>query len=96
LAGDNAYAHPWIRQYCHRRGITPVLPENKQQRANRAKKPGRKPILDKTLYRRRNVVERVIGWLKQNRRIATRYEKRSENYLAFLKMAIIRRLLRLL
>ena len=30
---------------------------------------------DWVLYRERNIVERAIGWLKQSRRIATRYKK---------------------
>ncbi len=94
LAGDNAYSPKRIRHYCHRRNITPVIPENKQQRRNRTKKPGRKPRLNKVLYRQRNIVERLIGWLKENRRLAMRFEKRPENYLAFLHIAIVRRLLR--
>ena len=35
-------------------------------------------------YRERNRVERLINRLKQNRRIATRYEKYAVNYLAML------------
>ncbi|MFO0624487.1 MAG: transposase [Polyangiales bacterium] len=41
-------------------------------------------------YRRRNVVERLIGWLQQFRRIATRYEKRASNDLAMLTLAAVR------
>jgi hypothetical protein len=33
------------------------------------------------LYRERNRVERLINQLKQFRRLATRYEKRADNYL---------------
>ncbi len=94
LTGDNAYSCKRIRHECHRRDITPVLPENKQQKANRSRKPGQKPTLDREKYRRRNIVERLIGWLKHNRRIATRYEKLSESYRAFILLAIIRRFLR--
>lgn len=50
--------------------------------------------LDTAAYRRRNVVERCVGWLKELRRIATRYEKLALNYLAFVKLAMIRRCLR--
>ena len=48
------------------------------------------PDFDAATYRRRNVVERLIGWLKQFRRIATRYEKRASNYLAMLTLAAVR------
>ena len=42
---------------------------------------------DKALYRMRNMVERCLNRLKQYRRIATRYEKKSENYLSMLTIA---------
>jgi transposase len=34
-------------------------------------------------------IERTIAWLKSMRRIATRYERKADNYLAFLQIAII-------
>ena len=42
------------------------------------------------LYRRRNLVERFFNKIKQFRRIATRYDKLAENYLAALKLACVR------
>ena len=42
------------------------------------------------LYRERNVVERVVGRLKEHRRIATRYDKLAASYLAFVQLAAIR------
>jgi transposase len=49
---------------------------------------------DREAYRRRNVVERCVGWLKENRRLATRYEKLAVNFLALVKLAMIRLCLR--
>ena len=46
-------------------------------------------------YRRRNVIERCVGWLREARAVATRYEKLAVHYLGILKLAIIRRHLRL-
>jgi transposase len=40
------------------------------------------------------VVERCIGWLKEARRLATRYEKLARNFLAMVYLAMIRRVLR--
>lgn len=37
--------------------------------------------------KKRNVVERAIGQMKQFRRVATRYEKKAENYLGFAWLA---------
>ena len=51
---------------------------------------------DKKKYRRRNVIERCIGWLKWCRRVATRYEKFAESYLTKIKLAMIQRCNRLL
>ncbi len=48
---------------------------------------------DRQAYRQRNVVERCIGWLKENRRVAVRYEKLAINYLGMLKLAMIQRYL---
>lgn len=44
---------------------------------------------NREIYRQRNQVERTINRLKQFRRVATRYEKRAENYLAMLTIAAI-------
>ena len=45
---------------------------------------------DRELYRERNVVERLIKRLKQFRRIATRYEKLSVNFLAMVRICQFR------
>jgi transposase len=37
-----------------------------------------------------------VGWLKENRRVGTRYDKLATSFLAFVNLAIIRRYLRLL
>ncbi|ANN61158.1 transposase [Mesorhizobium sp. SEMIA 3007] len=42
------------------------------------------------LYKARNLVERFFNKAKQFRRIATRYDKLAENYLAALKLVAIR------
>ena len=42
------------------------------------------------LYRERNLVERLVGKLKEYRRIATRYDKLAASYLAFVQLAAIR------
>ena len=47
-------------------------------------------LMDRVHYRERNVVERLVGWLKEFRRIATRYDKLAASYLAFVQLASIR------
>jgi transposase len=48
---------------------------------------------DRQIYRERNAVERCVGWLKECRRLAARYEKLAENFLAMVTLAMIQRYL---
>jgi len=43
--------------------------------------------IDKLLYKMRNVIERFFARIKRFRRIATRYEKYSDSFLAFIFFA---------
>jgi transposase len=66
-------------------------------RRRRTKRRRGRPIsYDRARYRGRNVVERCIGWLKECRSVATRYEKLAVHYLGMVELAIIERYLRLL
>ena len=88
LAGDKAYSYPAVRAYLRRRGILPVIPTRSNQRTN--------PRFDRATYKKRNVIERCVGWLKENRQLATRHAKLAASYLATVKLAMIQRCLRLL
>jgi len=81
LAGDKAYSSRTNRRYLRRRHIGAVIPRRRDER------PGRG--FDRAAYRERNVVERFINRLKQNRRIATRYEKLAVSYAAMVTIAAI-------
>jgi transposase len=72
-----------------RRGIRNTIPERRDRREQRQGRPGRRPDFDAALYARRNVVERCVGWLKQWRGVATRYEKRAVNYRAMVVIAAL-------
>ncbi len=52
--------------------------------------------VDRTLYRLRNLVERCFNKLKNARRVATRYDKSAESFLAFIDITSIRLWLRYL
>ena len=45
--------------------------------------------LDHRAYRRRNVIERMFGKLKNWRRIATRYDRLARNYLAAIALVAV-------
>ena len=91
LAGDKGYSYPRVRAWLRRRGIKAVIPRRKDQRPD----DGRARF-DKQTYRRRAVVEQCVGWLKECRAVATRFDKLAVNYLATVKLAMIQRYLRLL
>ena len=40
-------------------------------------------------YKEPNVIERLIGWLKNCRRIASRFEKNAHNFMAMINLAFI-------
>ena len=75
---DKAYDSNAIRQFLAAQGIEAVIPP----RANRVE-----PIHhDTEKYKLREKVERFFNKLKQFRRIATRYEKLSRTFLAFIHL----------
>ena len=90
LAGDKGFRADWIDEYLLALGITPVIPSKENEdRAARAVE------LDREAYRRRSIVECLIGWLKECRRIFSRFEKTAKNFGGMIKMAFIQRYLRL-
>jgi transposase len=46
--------------------------------------------LSQWVYRQRNVVERFFNKLKHFRAVATRYDKRDDNFLASVQLASVR------
>jgi len=89
VAADRAYSSRANRAYLRKRGIKAVIPEKRDQAANRRKKGSRggRPVgHDADLYKERNTVERLINKLKAWRGIATRCDKKPESYLAGLQL----------
>jgi transposase len=90
LGGDKGYRADWIDEYLLNLGIQPVIPSKENE--DRSDRPVK---FDRKAYRRRNIIERLIGWLKESRRIFARFEKTAKNFGGFIKMAFIQRYLRL-
>ena len=92
LAGDKAYSVPRVRDWLRARGIDPVIPHKDNEHARHD------PAVDfdRRTYRRRAVIEQCVGWLKECRRIGTRFEKLAVNFHGMLQLAMIRRHLKLL
>ena len=90
LAGDKGYRADWIDEYLLELGIKPVIPSKENE--DRSARPVE---FDREAYRRRSIVECLIGWLKECRRVFSRFEKTAKNFGGMIKMAFIQRYLRL-
>jgi transposase len=83
VSGDKAYSSKAIREWMASREIQDVVPTKASETRNED--------FDRDMYKERNVIERCFGWLKESRRIATRFEKLAVHYLAMLQLAMIMR-----
>jgi len=79
IVADAAYLARSNRRLLRSRGIGCVIPGARNQR--------RRGPFDKAAYRQRHQVERFFARIKQFRRMATRYEKLANHYLAIVTLA---------
>jgi transposase len=86
VLADKAYDGNAIRDLIEAQGAVPNIPAKSNRKW--------KPCFSKTLYHERNQVERFFSKLKHFRRIATRYEKVADNFLAMVQLASMRLWLR--
>ncbi len=81
LLADRGYTGRPVREHLRRRGITAIIPQLATETRPR--------LMDWGIYRERNVIERLVGRLKEHRHLATRYDKLATSYLAFVHLAAI-------
>jgi transposase len=81
VIADKGYDKKALVERIEARGARAVIPTQKNRKEQRE--------VDEHLYRERNVCERFWSKVKQYRRVATRYEKKAANFLAFVKVAAI-------
>ena len=75
LGGDIGYRADWIDEYLLELGIRLIIPttENEDRDA--------RPVeFDREEYRRRSIAERLVGWLKESRRMFSRFENTAKNF----------------
>jgi transposase len=96
VIADGGYDAGAFRRYLRRRGIRCVIPEKRIPAGKRSRRRGPPPTFCRTTYCQRNMVERLVGWLKEHRRIATRFEKLASSFLAMVKLSFVRRYFRML
>jgi transposase len=81
VIADKGYDKKALVERIEARGARAVIPTQKTRAEQRE--------VDPHLYRERNLAERFWSKAKQYRRVATRYEKKAANFLAFVKVAAI-------
>jgi transposase len=81
VVADKAYDAHAILDHIEQSGARPIIPQRTCMKRTRDFDPNR--------YKLRNRIERTIGKLKQLRRIATRYDRIPQNYLASLYLAAL-------
>jgi transposase len=79
VIADRGYDSKALVAEVEGRGAEAVIPTQRTRKEQRE--------VDSHLYRERNLAERFWSKAKQFRRVATRYEKKAANYLAFVKVA---------
>jgi transposase len=93
VLGDRGYTGRRVRDHLRRRGIAAIIPQLRTETRPR--------LMDRATCRERNVVERLVGRLKEYRRAATRRAwpragkagpggKLAASHLAFVLLAAIR------
>lgn len=81
VIADKAYDSDAFVAALESRGTEPVIPPLACRKQPRA--------YDRHTYKERNVAERFWSFVKQYRRVATRYDKKAANFLAFVQVAAI-------
>ena len=79
VIADKGYDSDAILDFVEAQGAIAVIPPRSNRRVIRT--------YDKEVYKERNLIERAFNKLKQWRRIATRYDRRSLYFLAVLHLA---------
>jgi transposase len=81
LIADKAYDADRLREWLATRSIEAVIPA-------RSTRASVYPI-NKAAYRRRNIIERMFGRLKNWKRIATRYDRLAVNFMAAIALVAL-------
>lgn len=79
---DMGYDSDPFRDVLRSQNNTPVIPGRKHRKV--------KIKYDKLVYRLRSRIEQFFGKIKENKRLAMRYEKSDTVFLAFIAVAIIK------
>ena len=87
VVADKGYATGTVRSLIRSHGAQPVIPPRGIYVL-----PGSdaspQDFYDTQTYRKRHVIERLFGRIKENKRIAMRFDKRDSTFLSFIALAL--------
>lgn len=81
VIGDKGYDSDVLVATIEECGTQACIPPKKNRKVQRE--------YDRSLYKERHRAELFINRIKQYRRVATRYEKKARNFLAFVHVAAV-------
>jgi transposase len=84
VAEDMGYDSDAHRDFLRSQNNVPVIPGRRNRKV--------KIIYDKAIYKLRGRIERFFGKLKENKRLAMRYDKDDMTFLSFIALASIKNL----
>jgi len=82
FVADKAYDTNKIREFLKGHKISACIPNKRNRKI--------KYYFDKTIYKWRNIVERSFQRIKENRRLAMRFDKLDITFAAFIALALIK------
>jgi transposase len=90
VVADRGYDSQIIRKVLREQLIKAQIPERGLAAGNKRRRKGRPHKLNRAIYGKRNIIERLFGRLKEMRRFACRFDKLADSYMAFVQLAFMR------
>lgn len=87
LVADKGYDTSNVRNIVKSNGATPVIPFKGVYLVEDSNLTP-EDFYDVKLYKKRNIIERFFGRIKENKRIAMRFDKMDHAFLSFIALAI--------
>ena len=87
VVADKGYDNGIIRRFIKSKNVTPVIPYKGIYLPHDSNLTP-DDFYDTKLYRQRHIIERLFGRIKENKRIAMRFDKLDSTFLSFIALAL--------
>jgi len=89
VVADKGYDTTDVRKVIQKQGAQPVIPRRGFD-VWADSDPSPADVFDRKTYQRRHLIERLFGRIKENKRIATRFDKLDAIFLSFIALALLK------